>query len=59
MAIPAKKTLVNGVNLALLEPVETLNPDQLKKYNKEELGAYLMFYGTPLFIHPWNRYKGK
>jgi hypothetical protein len=42
--LPRRKTY-GSVNLAFLEPVERLDPDQLKKFSKEELSAYLLYYG--------------
>lgn len=42
-SLPKKK--YGNVNLGFMDPVETLNPDSLKLFSKEELSAYLQYYG--------------
>lgn len=45
-AQPKKK--FGNVNLGFMDPVETLHPDSLKLFSKEELSAYLQYYGMDL-----------
>lgn len=42
-AQPKKKW--GNVDLGLLHPVETLHPDSFKLFSKEEISAYLQYYG--------------
>lgn len=46
MSIPPRKRIFGNVNLGYYDPVEALDPDQLKRFSKEELSAYLLYYGS-------------
>lgn len=46
MSTVPRKKIFGSVNLGFYEPVESLDPDQLKRFSKEELSAYLAYYGT-------------
>ena len=45
MTSAPKKLMFRGVNLALKDPIETLNPERLSALTKDELAAYLYYYG--------------
>lgn len=50
MTTPHKTKIFGSVNLALMEPLETLSAERLKLLSKEEIRAYLHYYGMQMKI---------